>query len=74
HEAGEYVRGEVHTQSLDGYWGMLKNHLAVIGGIRKKHLHLFIDEHVWRYNHKDLTRREQVQLLYRILLKFGGRS
>lgn len=26
------------------------------------------------YNHKDLTRHEQVQLLYRILLKFGGRS
>jgi len=74
HDAGEYVRGEVHTQTLDGYWGLLKNHLARIGGIRKKHLHLFIGEHVWRYNHKDFTRREQVQLLYQILLKFGGRS
>lgn len=74
HDAGEYVRGDVHTQTLDGYWGMLKNHLAAIGGIRKKHLHLFIGEHVWRYNHKDLTRHEQVQLLYQILVKFGGRS
>ena len=74
HDAGEYVRGEVHTQTLDGYWGMLKNHLAAIGGIRKKHLHLFIGEHVWRYNHKDLVRHDQGQLLYRILLKFGGRS
>lgn len=74
HDAGEYVRGEVHTQTLDGYWGLLKNHLAQIGGIRKKHLHLFIGEHVWRYNNKELTRLEQTQLLYRILLKFGGRS
>lgn len=74
HDAGEYVRGDVHTQSIDGYWGMLKNHLAAIGGIRKKHLHLFIGEHVWRYNHKELSRREQVQTLYAFLLKFGGRS
>lgn len=74
HDAGEYVRGDVHTNTIDGYWGMLKNHLAAIGGIRKKHLHLFIGEHVWRYNHKNLTRQEQVQLLYQILLKFGGRS
>lgn len=74
HNAGEYARGDVHTQTIDGYWGMLKNHLATIGGIRKKHLHLFIGEHVWRYNHKNLTRQEQVHSLYRILLKFGGRS
>jgi transposase-like protein len=74
HDAGEYVRGEVHTQTIDGYWGMLKNHLASIGGIRKKHQHLFIGEHVWRYNHKGLTRNEQVQKLYENLLKFGGSS
>lgn len=74
HDAGEYVRGDVHTNTIDGYWGMLKNHLAAIGGIRKRHLHLFIGEHVWRYNHKDLSRREQVQKLYELLLKIGGSS
>jgi transposase-like protein len=73
HDAGEYVRGDVHTQTLDGYWGLLKNHLAQVGGIRKKHLHLFIGEHVWRYNNKDLTRGEQTKLLHRILERFGGR-
>jgi transposase-like protein len=42
HDAGEYVRGDVHTQTLDGYWGLLKVHLSGIGGVRKDKLPLFI--------------------------------
>lgn len=73
HHAGEYVRGDVHTQTLDGYWGMLKNHLASKGGIRREHLTRFIGEHVWRYNHRHLPRAEQVALLYVLLIKIGGK-
>lgn len=74
HEAGEYVRGPVHTQNIDGYWGLLKTHLDSIGGIRKERLPLFIGEHVWRFNFRHLTRKEQVQHLYSILTRFGGRK
>lgn len=74
HEAGEYVRGEVHTQTIDGYWGLLKTHLDSIGGIRKERLHLFIGEHVWRYNFRHLARKEQVKQLYLLLTRFGGRK
>lgn len=74
HEAGEYVRGEVHTQTIDGYWGMLKNHLAAIGGIRKERLVYFIGEHQWQYNFRHLTRREQVKRIYSLLTEFGGRN
>lgn len=74
HEAGEYVRGEVHTQTIDGYWGMLKNHLAATGGIRKERLVYFIGEHQWRYNFRHLTRREQVEKIYHLLTEFGGRK
>lgn len=74
HEAGEYVRGQVHTQNIDGYWGRLKTHLDSIGGIRKEHLHLFVGEHVWRFNFRHLTRKEQGQRLYSILTRFGGRK
>lgn len=73
HDRGEYVRGPVHTQTLDGYWGLLKNHLAATGGIRKRFLPLFIGEHVWRYNHRTLPLREQVHRLYR-QITFGGLS
>lgn len=74
HEAGEYVRGRVHTQTIDGYWGLLKTHLDAIGGIRKERLPLFIGEHVWRYNFRRLTRREQAQRICLLLTRFGGRK
>lgn len=67
HEAGEYVRGIVHTQTLDGYWGLLKNYLNRTGGIRPHFMHLYIGEHQWRYNHRHLTRKEQVKLVYQLL-------
>lgn len=74
HEAGEYVRGNVHTQGIDGYWGLLKTHLDSIGGIRKERLTLFIGEHQWRYNFRYLSREEQTKYLYQLLKRFGGRK
>lgn len=74
HEAGEYVRGAVHTQTLDGYWGLLKNWLAAKGGVRRKYLCRFVEEHVWRYNFRNLSRKEQVNRLFKLLAKFGGRN
>lgn len=74
HEAGEYVRGEVHTQTLDGYWGLLKNFLAAKGGVQPKYLYRFVGEHQWRYNFRNLSRKEQVKRIYSLLTKFGGRK
>jgi transposase-like protein len=74
HDAGEYVRGRVHTQNIDGYWGLLKTHLDSIGGIRKNRLHLYVGEHVWRFNFRHLTRKEQTKHLYKLLTKIGGRK
>lgn len=74
HEAGEYVRGEVHTQTLDGYWGLLKNFLAAKGGVQPKYLYRFVGEHQWRYNFRNLSRKEQTRRLYQFLARFGGRK
>jgi transposase-like protein len=67
HRSGEYVRGYVHQQTLEGFWGLMKNQLASKGGIRRSNLHLFIAEYVWRYNHRKLSRKEQVQRLFSLL-------
>jgi len=67
HENGEYVRGIVHTQTLDGYWGLLKNYLDRTGGVRKQFLHLYLADHQWRYNHHHLSRKEQAKLIYQLL-------
>ena len=74
HSEGEYVRGEVHTQNLDGYWGQLKKFLANRGGIQRQYLYRFVGEHNWRYNFRNLTRREQVKRIYSFLTRFGGRK
>lgn len=73
HDAGEYVRGDVHTQTLDGYWGLLKNFLAAKGGVQRRYLYRFVGEHQWRYNFRNLSRKEQVRRIYSLLTRFGGR-
>jgi hypothetical protein len=67
HHTGEYVRGDVHTQTLDGLWGGLKNFLAAKGGVRPAHQVRFISEYVWRYNHRSLSRKEQALKIYDLL-------
>lgn len=67
HSKDEYVRGSVHTQGLDGFWGILKREIAPIGGIRKRYLYRFIGEQVWRYNYRSLTRDGQVDRLLKRL-------
>lgn len=74
HAAGEYVRGDVHTQTIDGYWGLLKTHLDSIGGIRKRSLPYYIGEHVWRYNSRRLSLHEQVECILMLLKRFGGKN
>ncbi|MBN1585251.1 IS1595 family transposase [Candidatus Uhrbacteria bacterium] len=69
HGAGEYARGDVHTQTLDGYWGRLKNFLAAKGGVQPQHLMRFVGEHSWRYNNRGLSRKEQALKLYGLLVQ-----
>ncbi|MFH1706217.1 MAG: IS1595 family transposase [Patescibacteria group bacterium] len=71
HQKKEYVKGRNHINGLEGFWGYLKRKLAAKGGVRKKYLHLFLGEYVWRYNYRKLTFEEQKKRILK-LLKFGG--
>jgi transposase-like protein len=75
HEGGEYVRGDVHTNNIEGFWGILKRKMGCIGGMRRKYLHLFVGEIVWRFNHRlDALENQERALLEPVLSKkFGGR-
>lgn len=69
HHEGEYVRGDVHTNGIEGFWGYLKRELATVGGIRANRLELFLGEFVWRFNHRKLTHEQQTErLLSRICM------
>lgn len=54
HSGKEWVRGEVHTQSIDGFWGLLKR--GVIGTFHQvsiKHLNRYITEFCYRWNNRE---------------------
>ncbi|MGQ0849203.1 MAG: IS1595 family transposase [Actinomycetota bacterium] len=54
HSAEEWVRGEVHTNSVESVWSLLKR--AVIGSyhqVSKKHLPAYLDEFSFRFNNRE---------------------
>lgn len=68
HSKKEYVRGKNHINSLEGFFGYLKRKLAAKGGVQRKYLHLFLGEYIWRYNHREMTTREKVDYLMRLVV------
>lgn len=68
HQAGIYVRGTVHTNSIESFWGYLKRRLKITGGIRTERLPLFLGEEVWRFNHRRLTLDAKVEKLLQLLV------
>lgn len=69
HDGGEYVRGEVHTNNIEGFWGILKRKLGCIGGMRRDRLFLFVGEIVWKYNHRRLSQKQKEQALLELVLR-----
>jgi transposase-like protein len=54
HSAEEWVRGDVHTNSVEGIWSLLKR--SIVGSYHKlsvKHLDSYLDELEWRFNNRD---------------------
>ncbi len=51
HSAGEYVRGDVHTNSAEGYFGVFKKGMkGVYQHCGEKHLHRYLAEFDFRHN------------------------
>lgn len=71
HRTKNYVKGKNHINGLEGFWGYLKRKLAAKGGVRRKYLHLFLGEYVWRYNNRKLNIEEQRNRIIE-LLKVSG--
>ena len=53
HTSGSYVVGDIHTNTIEGFWSIVKN------GIRGSHRHVsrkwlqgYLNEYVWRYSHR----------------------
>jgi transposase-like protein len=54
HSARVYVMGDVHTQTIEGFFGLFKNGVrGVYHSVSKKWLQGYVNEYVWRYNRRD---------------------
>ncbi len=53
HGQGEYVRGDVHTNTIEGFWSQMKRSIdGTHHGVSKKHLQAYADEYAFRYNRR----------------------
>ena len=51
HNQGEYVRGAFHTNTIEGFWSLLKRGIyGIYHQVSAKHLHRYCDEFSFRYN------------------------
>jgi len=53
HSEGEYVRGKVHTNSIEGFWSLLKR--GIVGtyhNVSKDYLPLYLAEFQFRFNNR----------------------
>jgi len=60
HGHKEYVRGDVHSNTVEGFFSIVKRGLNVIyHAVSKEHLHRYMSEYEFRYNHRGLTDGER---------------
>lgn len=56
HSAKEYVRGNVHTNTIEGFWGQMKRSISgTYHAVSPKYLQSYVNEFVFRYNYRDVA-------------------
>ena len=54
HSSGGYVSGNVHTNTIEGFWSLLKRGIhGVYHSVSEKWLQNYINEYSFRYNHRN---------------------
>ena len=67
HGVGQYVSGDAHTNTLEGFWSQMKR--AIDGThhmVSPKYLQAYVDEFTWKYNQS----RSHVHIFETLITKF----
>jgi transposase-like protein len=63
HSAGEYVRGPIHTNTMENYFSIFKRGLrGTYQHVSKKHLRRYCGEFDFRYNNRDVSDAERTDI------------
>ena len=74
HSKGEYVRGDVHTNSLEGFFSILKRGLVgIYQHVDKKHLQRYLAEFDFRHNTREKLKINDSMRADIALLGFVGK-
>jgi transposase-like protein len=60
HSKGEYARGQVHVNTVEGLWSLLRDHLRIHRGVSKLYLPLYVMRFEFLTNHRNQSRWEQM--------------
>lgn len=64
HDADEWVKGNHHTNTLEGFWSHLKRGIrSTHCSVSRQHLQKYVDEFAFRFN----TRHEPAEMFARLL-------
>jgi transposase-like protein len=74
HSRKEYVRGKIHTNTVEGYFGVFKRGMkGVYQHCAEKHLHRYLAEFEFRYNNRIALGVNDTQRAERILKGADGK-
>jgi transposase len=61
-----YVSGNVHTQTIEGFFGLVKSGIrGTYHAVSSRWLQGYLNEYAWRYNHRDDEQAQFESLLLR---------
>jgi transposase-like protein len=74
HSAKEYVRGDVHTNTVEGYFSILKRGLiGTFHHVSEQHLQRYVDEFDFRYNNREALGVDDEQRAAQVVKGLGGK-
>lgn len=67
HAQKEFVKGDAHTNRVEGHWGNVKNGIrGVYHHVSKKYLRHYLNEYQFRYNHRNDVQPMFISFLKRV--------
>lgn len=74
HSVGEYVRGDVHTNTLEGYYSIFKRGMkGIYQHCSEQHLHRYVAEFDFRYNNRIALGVDDAARTTKALQGIGGK-